>query len=110
MSIVKKKKETTPLPREPKRQPGYFVLYLGGKCVGNRLTLEDFLPRYFINLDKNLNADTDLEELLTKYENIWKTKGKVEYIDSWGHKWNQGPSKSKLLGYLSDVQNSRFPK
>lgn len=104
----RKKKETVPLPREPKRQPGYFELYLGGKCVGTRLTYEDFYPRYFINLDKNLNKDSDLEQLLAKYESIWKTKGKVQYIDSWGHRWNQGPSRSKLLNYLSNVQNTRY--
>ena len=98
----KKKKETVVLPREPKRQAGYFELYFGGKCVGTRLTLEDFLPKYFTNLEKNLTKDTDLEELLKKYEKIWTTKGEVRYIDSWGHKWKQGPSKSKLLAYLDE--------
>lgn len=103
--MAKKKRETITLPREPKRQAGYFVLYFGGKCVGNRLTLEEFLPKYFINLEKNLTKDSNLEELLTKYEKIWNAKGKVNYVDSWGHIWNQGPSKSKLLNYLSEKYN-----
>ena len=97
-----KKKETTPLPKEPKRQAGYFELYLGGKCVGTKLTLEDFLPRYFTNLENNLKKDTNLEELLAKYEQLWNTKGEVNYVDSWGHRWKQGPSRSKLLAYLDE--------
>lgn len=100
--MAKKKKETVILPREPKRQPGYFELYFDKKLVGTRLTLEDFLPKYFVNLDKNLKEDTDLEELIKKYEKIWSCKGKIYYIDSWGHKWNQGPSKTKLLNYLNE--------
>lgn len=102
MAGSKKKKDKVSLPREPKRQPGYYELYFGEKLVGTKLTLEDFLPKYFVNLEKNLTEDTDLEQLLVKYEKIWKTKGKVYYIDSWGHRWNQGPSKAKLLNYLNE--------
>lgn len=104
--MPRKKKELVVLPRQMKRQPGYFILYFGGKCVGSRLTLEDLLPKYFINLEKNLDSSTDLEQLLKKYEITWKTKGKIEYIDSWGHRWEQGPSKSKLLDYLVKAQTT----
>lgn len=97
-----KKKQVVSLPREPKRQAGYYELYLGGKCVGTRLTLEDFLPKYFTNLDKNLTKDSNLEDLLDKYEKIWTTKGEVYYIDSWSHRWKQGPSRTKLLNYLNE--------
>ena len=100
--MAKKKQEKVSLPREPKRQPGYWELYFGGKLVGTRLTLEELLPKYFVNLDKNLDSDTDLEELVSKYEKIWSTKGKIYYIDSWSHRWNQGPSKTKLLNYLNE--------
>ena len=108
--MATKKKESIKI-REPKRQPGYFQLYWDGKCVGQHLTLEEFLPKYFNKLKDNLAREPDLEKLIKQYEYIWKKKGKVIYIDSWGHKWNQGPSHTKLLNYLQNelskqVQNS----
>lgn len=109
--IMAKKKVIIDLPKEPKkRQPGYYELYLGSKLVGTNLTAEDFCSKYFINLDKNLNKDTNLEALLDKYESIWKSGGTARYIDSWGHKWNQGVTRPKLLEYLKSKQNNLIDK
>lgn len=90
--------------REAKRQPGYFKIQLGEKEY-SPLTKEEFLDRYFIKLDKNLNKDTDLNKLLKQYESVWKKLGHIYYIDSWGHLWEQGPSDRVMLEYLQNKQN-----
>ena len=89
----------------PKRGKGYYELYLGEKCLGTGLSLNDFLPKYFVNLSNNLKKDSDLEVLLKLYEQNWRKKGKIYYIDSWGHKWKQGPAHKRLLEYLENKQN-----
>ena len=99
-----KKKKATPVIRETKRQPGYFKIIIGEKTI-SPLTKEEFLDKYFINLDKNLNKDTDLNKLIKQYESVWKKKGKIQYVDSWGHKWDQGPSNKVMLSYLEKKQN-----
>ena len=90
--------------REPKRQPGYFELEFNGKTVSH-LSKQDFLDKYFIGLEKNLKEDTDLEKLIKQYESVWKKSGKVRYIDSWGHIWDQGVSHKVMLDYLTNKQN-----
>ena len=100
MARIKK----TPVIREAKRQPGYFVIVIGDKKISN-LTTNEFLEKYFVNLDKNLKEDSDLEKLIKQYELVWSKKGKIYYIDSWGHKWEQGASKSKMIDYLKSKQN-----
>jgi len=90
--------------REPKRRPGFFVIVINGKKISN-LNTNDFLEKYFVGLNKNLKKDTDLEKLIAAYESIWKKKGRIFYIDSWGHKWEQGASKRKMLEYLTNKQN-----
>ena len=87
-----------------KRKPGYFEIHIGEKKL-SPLTLSEFLDKYFVNLDKNLNKETDLEKLIKQYELVWNKKGKIYYIDSWGHRWEQGASKSKMLNYLESKQN-----
>ena len=94
----------TPVIREPKRQPGYFEIHIGEKKI-SPLTKLEFLDKYFINLENNLKKDTDLEKLIKQYEIVWKKKGKIQYIDSWGHKWDQGVSKNVMLDYLKSKQN-----
>lgn len=93
-----------PVIREAKRQPGYFEITVKGKTASH-LTKQDFLDKYFINLDKNLKEDTDLEVLIKQYEKVWEKYGKIQYIDSWGHKWDQGVSHKVMLEYLQNKQN-----
>ena len=101
MARVKK----TPVIREAKRKPGYFVIVIGNKKISN-LTTDEFLEKYFVNLDKNLKEDTDLEKLIKQYELVWSKKGKIYYIDSWGHTWEQGASKTKMIDYLCKFQKA----
>lgn len=94
----------TTIERGKKRQPGYFIITIKGK-QSSHLTKEELLEKYFINLDKNLNKDTDLEKLIKQYEVTWKKLGTIQYIDSWGHKWDQGVSHKAMLEYLQRNQN-----
>ena len=99
---ISKKKVTTI--REPKRQPGFFEIYIGEKKI-SPLTKSEFLDKYFVNLKNNLKKDTDLEKLIKQYEVVWKKKGKIFYIDSWGHRWEQGASNQVMLDYLKSKQD-----
>ena len=102
MPTVKKKVN---IPKETKkRQPGYFKIIIGEKVI-SPLTKEEFLDKYFVNLDKNLKKDTDLDKLIKQYELVWRKKGKIQYIDSWGHKWDQGVSYKVQLEYLKSKQD-----
>lgn len=106
MKNTKKKQPTSSVRiRQPKRQPGYFILTIKNKQISN-LSKQELLEKYFINLDKNLKKDTDLEMLIKQYEKTWKKLGKVQYIDSWGHKWEQGVSHNAMLEYLQNKQQN----
>ena len=99
-----KKKVTTPRIRTEKRKPGFFEIHIGDKKI-SPLTKSELLDKFFININKNLKKDSDLELLIRQYEYVWKKKGKIIYVDSWGHKWEQGASKQVMLDYLKKKQN-----
>lgn len=94
------------MPKRKERKSGYFEIIIKNKKISN-LTKDEVLDKYFINLDKNLKKDTDLEKLIKQYEESWKKLGRVQYIDSWGHLWNQGVSHSYMLRYLQEKQNGK---
>ena len=102
MPTIKKK---ISIPKESKkRQPGYFKIIIGEKSI-SPLTKQELLEKYFVNLEKNLNKDTDLDKLIKQYELVWKKKGTIQYVDSWGHKWDQGVSHKVMLEYLKNKQD-----
>ena len=106
MPRKKEKKKTVVFP-VVKKQPGVFNVYITKegvlKEIASGLSTKSFLDLYFTNLVENITTETTKEQVLNKYEEVWKNKGVyVVYIDSWGHKWNnQMPSKTKIDDYLS---------
>lgn len=104
--MTRKKKESTNIPVF-KKQPGVFNVYITKegilKEIASGLSTESFLDLYFTKLVENITTETTKEQVLSKYEEVWKTKGiHVVYVDSWGHKWkNQMPSKTKIDNYLN---------
>lgn len=105
--MPRKKKEPTIRIPDFKKQPGFFTIYIKKdselKLVATNLNTESFLDLYFTNLVKNITLNTTKEQVLTKYNEIWKSKGiYIVYTDSWGHKWeNQIPSNKKFDEYLN---------
>ena len=99
--MARKKKESTNIPVF-KKQPGVFNVYITKegilKEIASGLSTESFLDLYFTKLVENITTETTKEQVLSKYEEVWKTKGiHVVYVDSWGPKWkNQMPSKTKI--------------
>lgn len=104
--MSRKSKDTIIVPALVKR-PGFFTVYIQKdgnlKQVATNLSNESFLDLYFTNLINNININTTKEEVIDKYNSIWKKKGIYStYTDSWGHKWNnQMPSKQRFNEYLS---------
>nr|DAR76392.1 MAG TPA: hypothetical protein [Caudoviricetes sp.] len=104
--MPRKSKDTIIVPALVKR-PGFFTVYIQKdgnlKQVTTNLSNESFLDLYFTNLINNININTTKEEVIDKYNSIWKKKGIYStYTDSWGHKWsNQMPSKQRFNEYLS---------
>ena len=103
----KKEKKKKVIFKVVKKQTGEINVYITKegvlKEIASGLSTKSFLDLYFTNLVENITTETTKEQVLNKYEEVWKNKGiYVVYIDSWGHKWNnQMPSKTKIDDYLS---------
>lgn len=116
--MARKKKETPNPVVKLVKHPGMWSLYLvkDGKtgCLVKNTNLETFLNYYFQELEKNILKHPDIEplDLLKKYQEVWKTKGKVisVYLDSWDHKWVCFPSDKKILNYLTPRINDLLSK
>lgn len=104
--MPRKSKDTVIVPVLVKR-PGFFTVYITKdgslKQIATNLSIESFLDLYFTNLINNINIYTTKEEVIDKYNYIWKKKGIYSiYTDSWGHKWNnQMPSEKRFNEYLN---------
>lgn len=104
--MPRKSKDTVIVPVLVKR-PGFFTVYIikdgSLKQIATNLSIESFLDLYFTNLINNININTTKEEVIDKYNYIWKKKGIYSiYTDSWGHKWNnQMPSEKRFNEYLN---------
>ena len=104
--MPRKSKDTVIVPVLVKR-PGFFTVYITKdgslKQIATNLSIESFLDLYFTNLINNININTTKEEVIDKYNYIWKKKGIYSiYTDSWGHKWNnQMPSEKRYNEYLN---------
>lgn len=104
--MPRKSKDTVLVPVLVKR-PGFFTVYITKdgslKQIATNLSIESFLDLYFTNLINNININTTKEEVIDKYNYIWKKKGIYSiYTDSWGHKWNnQMPSEKRFNEYLN---------
>lgn len=119
---MKKVKSTSRSIPEVKRTPGYFnikILGPDGKVRGkSRMNKKEACDFYFIGLDKNLQTlrekfgnidDTFAQGIFDKYKNIYsKYKFKYQYVDSYGHLWEDKYAKIPdkwILEYLKNKIN-----
>lgn len=85
--MARKSKDTVIVPTLVKR-PGFFTVYIRKdgdlKQIATNLSIESFLDLYFTNLVNNININTTKEEIIGKYNAVWKKKGIYStYTDSW---------------------------
>ena len=119
MKKVKKVKEEVP---DIKRTNGYFnikILGPDGKVRGKSgMDKTQVFEFYFVGLSKNLQSlrekygdinDTFAQDILDKYKNLYsKYKFKFQYVDSWGHLWEDKYAKLPdkwALEYLKNKIN-----
>lgn len=89
-----------------KRTSGYYNLLVKKEdkviISKSKLSKKDFCKLYFQKLEDNLTKYDTPEELLEAYKTLWsKYDIKCNYIDSWGHLWeDQFPSDKTFIQYL----------